>query len=159
MFTATCLTSSRLERYFALKVGFPAPVLLVNPAEDRSVPPLDLLKLSTFLKKRGYSVRLQNRVGEASSPEPIAAVFTSVFSWDIPNLRRAIEQVHSRWPATPRVLMGVLPRKFGDSIQKEFGVGVLDEHSEALLDDESPDYSFVPDWDASVLITSKGICP
>jgi hypothetical protein len=55
--------------------------------------------------------------------------------------------------------MGVLPRKFGDSVESEFGVSVLDELSEGVLDEESADYTLVPDWDASILVTSKGVCP
>jgi hypothetical protein len=136
-----------------------ASVILVNPAQDPSVPPLDLLKLSTCLRKRGYAPLLHNSELEITSPEPHAVVLTTVFSWDIPALRRAIARVHGRWPGVTTILTGVLPRRFGDSVQREFGVSVLDELSEVALDDESPDYTLVPDWDASILITSRGVCP
>jgi hypothetical protein len=132
----------------------------VNPTHAGTVPPLDLLKLSTFLRRRGYVPVLQNAVQEPrEQQEPYAVVLTTVFSWDIPALRQAVTLAHHRWPTARTILMGVLPRKFGDSVQSKFGVSVLDEHSESLLDEETPDYALAPGWDASILITSKGICP
>jgi hypothetical protein len=47
----------------------------------------------------------------------------------------------------------------GDNVQCEFGVSVLDEASEALLDEQIPDFGLAPEWDASIVITSKGVCP
>lgn len=132
---------------------------MANPAQDCSVPPLDLLRLSTFLRRRGYAPVLQQCIRDTTLQKPHAVVLTTVFSWDIPALRRGIADVRDRWPTARTILMGVLPRKFGDSVQSEFGVSVLDELSEVVLDDESPDYTLVPDWDASILITSKGVCP
>jgi hypothetical protein len=152
-------TVSRVERYFPRRAGTPARVLLVNPAQNTSTPPLDLLKLSTFLRNRGYAPDLQPGVLKKTSLEPSAVVLTSVFSWEIPDLREALGEVHCRWPRAKTILLGVLPRKFGDKVQSEFDVSVLDEASEALLDEEIPDYALVPDWDASILITSKGVCP
>jgi hypothetical protein len=152
-------TLSRLEGYFPLLTGGRTSVLLVNPAQNSVVPPLDLLKISTFLRKRGYTPRLHSGQFDTKSPVPHAVVFTTVFSWDIPPLRKSIALVHRFWPRTKTILMGVLPRKFGDKVQQEFGVWTLDERSEVLLDDESPDYALVPEWDASILITSKGVCP
>jgi hypothetical protein len=151
--------ASRLERYFPVTRDAPALVILLNPAQDSTVPPLDLLKLSTFLRKRGYAPHLQNGSLDTTSPEPHAVVLTTVFSWDIPALRRALNHVQDAWPGARMILTGVLPRKLGDGVQNEFGVSVLDERSEVLLDDESPDYALVPDWDASILITSRGVCP
>ena len=60
-------TASRLERYFPLRMSDPALVLLVNPAQDCSVPPLDLLKLSAFLRRRGYAPVLQKGNGDTTS--------------------------------------------------------------------------------------------
>jgi hypothetical protein len=152
---ATC----RLERYFPVRTDSVGTVQLMNPAEDQSVPPLDLLKLSTFLRKRGYRSLLQSRAQHATLPQPFAVVLTTVFSWEIPALRESIAHIHSCWPGAKVILMGVLPRKLGDSAQREFGVSVLDAGSETLLDEQRPDYSLVPEWDASILITSRGVCP
>ena len=91
--------------------------------------------------------------------EPCAVVLTSVFSWEIPDLRRLLDEVRRLWPQARTILTGVLPRKLGDSVESKFGVTVLDEASELLLDEEMPDYDLVPDLDASIVITSKGVCP
>jgi hypothetical protein len=131
----------------------------VNPAQETSTPPLDLLKLSTFLRNRGYITQLRTGCLKKIGVEPFAVVLTSVFSWDIPDLRQALSQARSFWPLAKLVLSGILPRRFGDGLQSGFGVSVLDQASEALLDEEVPDYRLTPDWDASILITSKGVCP
>jgi hypothetical protein len=128
---------SRVERYFPVRAGGSATVLLVNPAQDTSTPPLDLLKLSTFLRNRGYAPELQRGVLKKATAEPHAVVLTSVFSWEIPDLRRALSDVRSFWPQTRTILSGILPRKFGDKMQSELGVSVMDEASEALLDGRS----------------------
>ena len=133
--------------------------MLVNPAQETATPPLDLLKLSTFLRNRGYVSELQRGGLKKISVEPCAVVLTSVFSWEIPDLREALSQVRRFWPLAKTILSGVLPRKFGDIVQSDFGVRVLDQASEVLLDEEAPDYGLTPDWDASILITSKGVCP
>jgi len=152
-------TESRVERYFPLRNGDPAPVLLLNPALGSGVPPLDLLKLSTFLRKRGYTPVLRSTCFDITQAEPFMVVLTSVFSWYVPCLRRLISLVHVSWPRARTLLTGVLPRRLGDRAQSQFGVLVLDESSEVLLDGEPPDYSLVPEWDASIVITSKGVCP
>src|ERR1700730_14699010 len=66
--------ASRLERYFPVKRDAPALVILLNPAQDSTVPALDLLKLSTFLRKRGYAPYLQKGSLDTTSPEPHAVV-------------------------------------------------------------------------------------
>jgi hypothetical protein len=130
---------SRVERYFPTRAGKPARVLLVNPVQDISVPPLDFLKLSTFLRNRGYKSVLQTGAPKKITVQPYAIVLTSVFSWEIPDLRRALGDVRRIWPRVTTILSGVLPRKLGDKVQSELGVSVLDEASEALLDEEIPD--------------------
>jgi hypothetical protein len=101
--------ASRLERHFPVQGSAPASALFANPAPDSSVPPLDLLKVSTFLRKRSYATFVQSRAPDAISPEPHAVVLTPVFSWDIPALRRAIAHIHGGWPVVTTIPTGVLP--------------------------------------------------
>ena len=69
---------SRVERYFPTRAGKAARVLLVNPAQDTSVPPLDFLKLSTFLRNRGYkSVLLTGALTKAT----VKGVTKLITSW------------------------------------------------------------------------------
>lgn len=153
---------TRIESCFPLPSVDSPSVLLVSPQNSAlgpSTPPLDLLKISTFLRKRGYATRLCRGVIDADWPEPRAVIFTTVFSWEIPWLRRMIASVRTSWSGARRILSGVLPRTRGGTIENEFDVDVLDESSETILDNEPPDYSLIPDWDASILITSRGVCP
>jgi len=149
---------SRVERHFPPRRK-PRTVLLVNPTQESSTPPLDLMKLSTFLRSRGYVPELKRGALKKISIEPWAVVLTCVFSGEIPDLRGAISQIRRLWPHAKTILSGVLPRRFGDKAHGDFGVGVLDEASEVLLDELVADYDLTPDWDASILITSKGVCP
>jgi hypothetical protein len=151
--------ASRVENYFPERTGSGLPVLLIGPATDSPAPPLDLLKLSTFLRKRGYSPSLHRGVLDQTTPEPHAVILTSVFSWEVPGLRRLIAATRKHWPCARTILTGVLPRKLGEAVQRKFAVNIFDERSETLLDDERPDYGLVPEWDASIVITSKGVCP
>ena len=151
--------SSRVENYFPERTGSGPPVLLIGPATDSPVPPLDLLKLSTFLHKRGYSPSLHRGALDKTIPEPHAVILTSVFSWEVPGLRQLIASAKEYWPRARTILTGVLPRKLGEAAQREFAVNIFDERSEILLDDERPDYGLVSEWDASIAITSKGVCP
>src|SRR5262249_34814050 len=146
--------SSRVENYFPKRTGSSPSVLLIGPTADSPAPPLDLLKLSTFLRKRGYSPSLHRGVLDETIPEPHAVVLTSVFSWEVPGLRQLIAGVREYWPRARTILTGVLPRKLGEAAQRAFAVNILDERSEILLDDERPDYGLVPEWDASIVITS-----
>jgi hypothetical protein len=152
-------TPSRVESYFPELNAASKTVFLLSTTSNSLVPPLDLLKLSTFLRRRGYLPRLHRGRLAGDILEPYAVVLTSVFSWEIPHVRRSLSVVKSYWPDSKRILTGILPRKFGDGVQREFDVNVFDEKSERLLDNETPDYDLTPEWDASIVITSKGICP
>jgi hypothetical protein len=59
--------------------------VLKNSAQDVSAPPLDLLKLSTFLRQRGYDSELQRGALKKTSVEPYAVILTAPQS---PALRR-----------------------------------------------------------------------
>jgi hypothetical protein len=152
-------TTSRVDRNFPVRVGDSPSVVLLNPARNSTVPPIDLLKPSAFLRGRSYAPVLRGAPVDTSWPKPYAVVFSTVFSLDIPLLPQFIALVNGCWPEARTILTGVLPRKLGDSVQDQFGVRALEEHSEVLLDDECFDCRLVPEWDASILITSRGVCP
>lgn len=148
---------SRVESFFPPQTAGAAEVLLLA-ASAGGVPPLDLLKLATFLRRRGYAPRLL-RALPAGGAMPFAVVLSSIFSWETPGVRALAVEAHGRWPATHLILSGVLPRRLGDGARKLLPVQLLDGASEDLLDCEAPDYRLTPEWDASIVITSKGVCP
>lgn len=151
------LMPCRVEQYFPPNPLGSMEVLLVGSVADGSVPPLDLLKLAGFLRKRGYLPRLCRDLPEQSAPH--AVVLTSVFSWETPALRARAFAAQARWESATRILSGVLARRLGDGLHDELPVRVLDQASEDLLDRQAPDYRLTPGWDASIVITSKGVCP
>jgi hypothetical protein len=96
---------------------------------------------------------------DGSWPEPRQAILTAVFSWHYPILEAAIREARRLWPRARLTLSGVLARRMGESLGAWLGAAVLNSASEAALDALRPDYALVPEWDASVVITSKGVCP
>jgi hypothetical protein len=76
---------------------------------------------STFLRNRRYKSVLQTGAPKRTTVEPYAVVLTSVFSWEILDLCRALNDVRRLWPQVRTILSGVLPRKLGDNVQSELG--------------------------------------
>ena len=122
-----------------------------------SVPPLDLLRLGTGLRDGGFDVRLQRGLQHDNGvPPPDAAIVTGVFSWDLPAVRRQLAWLKEHWSESERFVTGVLVRREGNALAEELGAQMLATGSmEARLDELKPDYSLVPDWSTSILITSK----
>ena len=140
-------------------------VLLLDPSAS-SVPPLDLLRLSTGLQASGFDVKLQRgplcneeqeaAAAAAAAAAPDVAIVTGVFSWDLPAVRTQLAWMKEHWSESERFLTGVLARREGRALAEELDVRLLATGSmEARLDELKPDYSLVPDWSTSILITSK----
>ena len=133
-------------------------VLLLDPSPS-NVPPLDLLRLGTGLRQSGFDVKLQ-RGPLQTTPDvatPDVAIVTGVFSWDLPAVRKELAWLEEHWStATRRFVTGVLIRREGQALAEELGAHMLATGlMEARLDELKPDYSLVPEWDTSILITSK----
>lgn len=132
---------------------------MLQPVKDLGTPPLDLLRQATALRSQGLEPLLRFGTPEESWEKPAAVIITAVFSWDFPVLKTAIKEAQKLWPDVPITLSGVLVRRMGLQLAAQLGVRVADASIEAVLDALRPDYSLVPNWDASILITSKGVCP
>jgi hypothetical protein len=133
-------------------------VLLIDPAAG-TAPPLDLLRRATAARRRGLLPVLRRGIPDLSWGEPVEVVVTGVFSWDFPAFKSAVAAARSLWPSAQTGLSGVLPRRLGKKLGETLDAIVLDEAAEEALDALPPDYSLVPEWDASVIVTSKGVCP
>ena len=134
-------------------------VLLIDPIADSKTPPLDLLRQATALRHQGFEPEFRRGIPDESWPEPGQAIFTAVFSWHYSLLQSAIQAAKRLWPHAQLTLSGVLVRRMGPELGSLLGVSVLNASIEAALDELQPDYSIVPHWDASILVTSKGVCP
>ena len=129
-------------------------VLLLDPSPS-ATPPLDLLRLSTCLRESGYDVSLHRGAAANANMLPDVAIVTGVFSWDLPAVRRELGWIADNWDCE-RYLTGVLARREGPPLADSLGALMLATGSmEARLDELTPDYSLVPDWLCSILITSK----
>jgi hypothetical protein len=132
-------------------------VVLLEPSPS-AVPPLDLLRLGTSLRESGCDVRLHRGTlsGAADSPPPDVTIVTGVFSWDYPAVKRELAWVAEHWQGSTRLLTGVLARREGAPFARSLGARLLaTSEMEARLDEVRPDYELVPEWDCSILITSK----
>ena len=146
----------------ALRARLPSSaqtVLLLDPSPS-SVPPLDLLRLSTGLRHGGFDVKLQRGLlptsGTGRAAAPDVAIVTGVFSWDLPAVRKQLTWLEEHMSNAERFVTGVLIRRDGAGLAAELGAKMLATGSmEARLDELKPDYSLVPDWSTSILITSK----
>jgi len=120
---------------------------------------LGLLKISTYHKRLGDAVRLQNGCS-SSSWVPDVIYVTSLFTYAWRPVHNTVGYYIHEYPTAKIILGGIyatlMPQhaaKSGATIHKG-----LFRDAEDLL----PDYSLVPDWNASIIFSSRGCindCP
>jgi hypothetical protein len=141
-------------------------ILLVEPEKSKkyhtAYPPLGLLKLGAYHKLKGDTTLLQQGfLNNGFDPDII--YITSLFTYAYEPVHEAIRFYSERFNKTRIVVGGIyatlcsehLKETFKDRI--EIHKGLFDEAEEIL-----PDYSLVPDWDASIIFASRGCirkCP
>lgn len=135
--------------------------LLVKPNYYSTYPPLGLLKISTLLKQYRNTVEL---VSPPRLPliKPDIILVTSLFTYGWEKTKEAIEFYRLRYPGVPVVLGGIyasLMQKHAEEVINPDFIwkGIIQE-----LEDVCPDYSLVPNWNASILFSSRGCirrCP
>lgn len=141
-------------------------ILLVEPAKSKqyhtSYPPLGLLKLAAYHKKKKDRVRLVQGIS-SDGFEPNTIYITSLFTYAYEPVHEVIRYYRKQYKKAKIVVGGIyatlcpghLRRTFKDRIEIYQG---LKEEVENIL----PDYSLVPSWDASILFSSRGCinnCP
>jgi len=135
-------------------------ILLVEPLKSikyhTAYPPLGLLKLAAYHKKRGDKVRLfQGSAKNGFNPEII--YITSLFTYAYEPVHDVIRYYIQNYKKARIVVGGIyatlcsehLKDAFGDRIEIHKG---LFPEAENLL----PDYSLVPEWESSIIISSRG---
>jgi len=144
----------------------PLKVLLVEPQKSRKYhtpyPPLGLLKLATYHRRRRDVVRLVNGISDDGF-EPDIIYITSLFTYAWEPVHEVIHFYSNRYKKARVVVGGVyaslcqnhLKESFGD--RTEIYQGVIPE-----LDDLLPAYWLIPEWESSILFSSRGCirkCP
>jgi len=141
-------------------------ILLVEPKKSKKYhtpyPPLGLLKLAAFHNQKGDRIKLVNGFYEDGF-EPNVIYISSLFTYAWKPVHEVIYYYIKKYRKA-RVLVGGiyatlcpdhLTERFKDRI--EIRKGVVED-----IEDFLPDYSLVPDWNASIVFSSRGCirrCP
>jgi len=135
-------------------------VLLVEPAYHTRFPPLGLLKLATYHRLRGDSVKLVRGCVNVSWAPNVVYV-TSLYTWAWKPVWQAVRFYKSLFPKADVWLGGVYASLMPDHAAKSGAdhvhVGVFKE-----AEDLMPAYDLVPEWDGSIIFSSRGCnnrCP
>jgi len=136
-------------------------ILLVEPDYYTRYPPLGLLKLATYHKKKGASVELKRGVSRDISEQPNIIYVTSLFTWAWEPVWKAIQSYSRLFPDSELWLGGLYA-----SLMPEHAAlsGIKPDHifKGIFWDAENlrPDYSLVPKWNkkvgGSIVFASRG---
>jgi radical SAM superfamily enzyme YgiQ (UPF0313 family) len=135
-------------------------ILLVEPKKSKKYhtpyPPLGLLKLSAYHKRRRNSVRFVQGISDDGF-EPDVIYITSLFTYAYEPVHDIIRYYTTKYKKAKVYVGGTyatlcpdhLYDTFGDRTQAHQG---LVEDAEDVL----PDYSLIPQWKASIVFSSRG---
>lgn len=135
-------------------------ILLVEPAYYSRYPPLSLLKIASYWRQRNATVELvRGCVSPQTKPDKIYV--TSLFTWAWEPVWQAVAYYKNKFPATPVWLGGLYASMMKKHAEKSGAdyvhTGILEECENVM-----PAYDLVPEWDATILQTSRGCnrkCP
>lgn len=128
-------------------------VLLVEPPYYTRYPPLGLLKLATYHTRLGDSIEFLRGLKPAEH-QPDRIYVTSLFTYAWRAVHQTIAFYRGLYGKTPVILGGIYATLMQDHARltgAEVHPGLITE-LEGLL----PDYSLVPHFEASILISSRG---
>ena len=129
-------------------------VLLVEPDYYTRYPPLGLLKLSSYHRSRGDSTELV-RGKKYPSQVPDRIFVTSLFSWAWQPVWEVIRYYKTQFPNVELSLGGIYASLLPDHARRS-GADHIHVGINREAEDFIPDYSLVPNWDASILFASRG---
>jgi len=137
-------------------------ILLVEPAYYTRYPPLGLLKLASYQKLQDDTVELI-RGCQLVESKPDRIYVTSLFTYAWEPVHEVIRFYSSKYKKAKVVVGGVYASLCQDHLKESFGdeieiyEGVVPE-----LDDLLPAYWLIPQWESSILFSSRGCirkCP
>jgi len=131
-------------------------VLLAEPDYYTRFPPLGLLKLSAYHKQRGDTVELV-RGSHYPKERPSLIYVTSLFTWAWKPVWNAVRWCKAWFPNAEVYLGGLYASLLPEHAK---GSGADHVHEGLFMDAEDlcPDYELVPEWDGSIIFSSRG-CP
>jgi len=141
-------------------------VLLVEPKRSKkyhtAYPPLGLLKLSAYHKRKNDEVRFVQGFSDDSF-NPDCIYITSLFTYAYEPVHDVIKYYSEKYKSAEVTVGGIYATLCSDHLKNTFKdrikvcKGIRND-----VEDILPDYSLVPDWDASILFASRGCvraCP
>lgn len=135
-------------------------ILLVEPMKSKKYhtpyPPLGLLKLAAYHKRRKDKIRFIQGFSD-NGFEPDSIYITSLFTYAFKPVHDSIRYYRNKYKKSRIIVGGIyatlcpehLRETFKDSI--EIYHGLFDEAENTL-----PDYSLTPEWQSSILFSSRG---
>src|SRR5208337_1764645 len=135
-------------------------VLLVEPEYYSRYPPLGLLKLASYNRLQGNSVEY---IRGCSVPKirPNRILITSLFTWAWQPVWSAIKYYSEIFPEAEIHLGGLYASLMPEHAKKSGNI-VLNSGLVEEADNLMPAYDLVPNWDGSIVQTSRGCnnkCP
>ena len=129
-------------------------ILLVQPKYYSRYPPLGLLKISSYLKEQGHTTEYIKGM-ENPKQKPHEIYVTSLFTYAWGSVHHTIKFYKEKFPNVKITLGGLyaslMPDHARTSMADHVHIGLYDG-AENLI----PDYDLVPDWDASIIFSSRG---
>ena len=131
---------------------------MVEPDYYTTYPPLGLLKIAAYHKRRGDRVKLVRvRVdGLRKSPKRPSRVYvTSLFTWTWKPVWKAVRFYKRLFPKT-KVWLGGLYASLMPKHASRSGADVIHDGVLGEAENLRPDYALVPGWDGSLIFSSRG---
>ncbi len=135
-------------------------ILLVEPAYYSKFPPIGLLKLSTYHKSKGDTteyIDFEKREKRIPTEAPKKIYVTSLFTWAQKPVWEAVAFYKNAFPKAEVWLGGIYASLLPDHAKLSGADRIyrgLFQEAEAVM----PDYDLVPDWDGSIIFSSRGCC-
>jgi hypothetical protein len=135
-------------------------ILLVEPEYYSRYPPLGLLKLASYYRQKGASVELvRGCTKRANRPDKIFV--TSLFSWAWKPVWAVVKHYKRLFHTADLWLGGIYASLMPDHA-KSSGADYVFEGVFKDAEEIMPAYDLVPEWDGSIITTSRGCnrrCP
>ncbi len=129
-------------------------VLLVEPDYYTRFPPLGLLKLATYHRLNGDTVELV-RGKKVPDKKPDLIYVTSLFTYAWKPVHEAVKHYKKMYPSTEIYLGGIYASLMRDHA-KLSGTDHICEGLFSQAEDLMPSYDLVPEWDGSIIFSSRG---
>lgn len=142
-------------------------VLLVEPQKSpkyhTKYPPLGLLKLAAYHKKRKDKIRFVKGFMDDDGFYPDRIYITSLFTYAWEPVHQVIKYYSEKYKKAEIVVGGIYATLCEEHLRESFKdrikihKGLVEE-----VEDILPDYSLVPNWNASIIFASRGCirnCP